>query len=630
MLEKIREGSQGVIAKSILVLVILSFAFAGISSYLGTTTEAPAATVNGEEISKAEFDQAYQNERGRLQQQLGEMFDTLAANDSYLETIKQNALDRLVSQKLLDQTAAKLGLTASDEQIRQAIIAEPAFHVDGVFDNDRYLALLSQLGYQPLAFRNTMRVDLTRRQLINATVGSEFALKGEAKQIAELQGQSRDIRYAIVNSEPFLAGITVTDEQAKEYYDINTTQFIRPEMVSLDYVELNAVDLSNNISVTEDQAQAYYDEHKAQYQTIEKRLPAHILIQFGDDEAKAEVKIKAIKKQLDEGANFTELAKKDSEDTFSGAEGGKLDWYEQGVMDPAFDDAMFALEKGQVSDVVKSDFGFHLIKLLDVQPVKTQSFAEVKTQIIDDLKQNEAQDKFFTLQQSLADTSYEVPDSLDEAAETINAEVKHTALFSRNTIPAELNNPAVIKAAFSDQVLQSGLNSDVIELGDDHVLVLRVNEHKVAGTKSFDEVKLDVITRIKQEQATEAAQVKVDEYAASIKAGKSEVELKTKTKLHRYDRELDSAIVNKAFQMTGSKSESAMSIATVSLAQGSAVVIVDKVNAAEGIDDTVIDSLKLQLTNQYSEQDYRALIAYLKAHAEITYSSNLDEEKGLL
>ncbi|MBE8168418.1 MAG: peptidylprolyl isomerase [Shewanella sp.] len=630
MLEKIREGSQGVIAKSILVLVILSFAFAGISSYLGAPTDVPAATVNGEEISKAEFEQAYQNERGRLQQQLGEMFDTLAANDNYLKTIKQSALDRLVSQKLLDQTAAKLGLTVSDEQVRQAIKAEPAFQVDGVFDNDRYQALLSQLGYQPVAFRNTMRVDLTRRQLINATVGSEFALKSEAKQIAEIQGQSRDIRYAIVNSEPFLAGVTVTDEQAKEYYDTNITQFVRPEMVSLDYVELNAADLSKGVSVTEEQAQAYYDEHKAQYQTIEKRLPAHILVQFGDDEEKAKAKIEAIKKQLDGGADFSELAKKDSEDTFSGEEGGKLDWYEQGVMDPAFDDAMFALEKGQVSDVVKSDFGFHIIKLLDVQPVKTQSFAEVSTQIIDDLKKNEAQDKFYTMQQSLADTSYEVPDSLNEAAEVVNATVKHTGLFSRNTIPAELNNPEVIKAAFSDQVLQSGLNSDVVELGDDHVLVLRVNEHKVAGTKSFAEVKSDVEARIKQEQATDAAQAKADEYAASIKAGKSEVELMTKAKLHRYDREIDSAIVNKAFQMSDSKPESAMSIATVTLAQGSAVVIVDKVNAAEGIDDNVITSLTQQLTNQYSEQDYRALLAYLKAHAEVVYTADLDEEKGLL
>ena len=630
MLEKIREGSQGVIAKSILVLVILSFAFAGISSYLGAPTDVPAATVNGEEISKAEFEQAYQNERGRLQQQLGEMFDTLAANDNYLKTIKQSALDRLVSQKLLDQTAAKLGLTVSDEQVRQAIKAEPAFQVDGVFDNERYQALLNQLGYQPVAFRNTMRVDLTRRQLINATVGSEFALKGEAKQIAEIQGQSRDIRYAIVNSEPFLAGVTVTDEQAKEYYDTNITQFVRPEMVSLDYVELNASDLSKGVSVTEEQAQAYYDEHKAQYQTIEKRLPAHILVQFGDDEEKAKTKIDAIKKQLDGGADFSELAKKDSEDTFSGEEGGKLDWYEQGVMDPAFDDAMFSLEKGQVSDVVKSDFGFHIIKLLDVQPVKTQSFSEVSTQIIDDLKKNEAQDKFYTMQQSLADTSYEVPDSLNEAAEVVNTTVKHTGLFSRNTIPAELNNPEVIKAAFSDQVLQSGLNSDVVELGDDHVLVLRVNEHKVAGTKSFAEVKSDVETRIKQEQATDAAQAKADEYAASIKAGKSEVELITKSKLHRYDREIDSAIVNKAFQMVDSKPESAMSIATVALAQGSAVVIVDKVNAAEGIDDNVITSLTQQLTNQYSEQDYRALLAYLKARAEVVYTADLDEEKGLL
>ncbi|RYV02825.1 peptidylprolyl isomerase [Shewanella sp. OPT22] len=627
MLEKIRDGSQSWVAKSILVLVILSFAFAGISSYLGSSTAVPAATVNGEDISKAELEQAYQSERNRLQQQLGEMFDTLSANDGYLQTVRQQVLDRLVAQKLVDQAAKKLGLTVSDEQVKKAIFTEPAFQTDGKFDNDRYQALLRQLGYQPVAFRNTMRNDMTRRQLIEGTLGSEFALKGEAKQIAELQGQSRDIKYAIVNAEPFKADIKVSDEQAKEYYDTHQDQFIRPEMISVNYVELNSADLAKNVHVTDADAQAYYDEHKAEYQSQEKRLPAHILVQFGDDKAKAKAKIEEIKKEIDSGADFAKLAEKDSEDTFSAKEGGKLDWYEHGVMDPAFDKAMFELKKGQVSGVVESEFGFHLIKLLDVQPSTTIEFAKVKQEIIQDLKKKQADEEYYEQKEQLANTSYEQPDSLTDTAKAVGGEVKHTALFSRNNVPAELNNPEVIKAAFSDQVLQDGMNSEVVDIDDSHSVVLRVNEHKVAGTKTFDEVKSDIVARIAQEKANEKAEAKAKEFAASIKADKSEVELTAKSKLHRFDRELNSAIVTKAFQMPAPKG--VPSVDTVGLADGFAVVVLDKVNTAEGIDDNVIASLQQQLVNQYSNQDYTSLVAYLKAHAEIKYSTDLDEETGL-
>ncbi len=627
MLEKIRDGSQSWVAKSILVLVILSFAFAGISSYLGSSTAIPAATVNGEDISKAELDQSYQSERNRLQQQLGEMFDTLSANEGYLKTVKQGVLDRLIAQKLVDQAAKKLGLTVSDEQVKNAILAETAFQTDGKFDNERYQALLRQLGYQPAAFRNTMRNDMTRRQLIEGTLGSEFALKGEAKQIAELQGQSRDIKYSVVDAEPFKAGIKVSDEQAKEYYDMHQDQFIRPELISVNYVELNSAELAKNVHVTAADAQDYYNEHKSEYQSQEKRLPAHILIPFGDDKAKAKTQIEAIKKELDNGADFAKLAEKDSQDTFSAKEGGKLDWYEQGVMDPAFDKAMFALKKDQVSDVVESEFGYHLIKLLDVQPSTTIEFAKVKQDIINDLKKKQADEEYYEQKEQLANTSYEQPDSLIDTAKAVGGEVKQTALFSRNTVPVELNNPEAIKAAFSDQVLQDGMNSEVVDIDDSHSIVLRVNEHKVAGTKTFDEVKADIVSRIKQDKANEQAEAKAKEYAASIKAGNSEVKLTEKAKLHRFDREVNTGIVTKAFQMPTPKDTP--SIDTVGLADGFAVVVVEKVNAAEGIDDNVIASLQQQLVNQYSNQDYTSLIAYLKAHAEIKYATDLDEETGL-
>lgn len=617
MLEKIRDGSQGVIAKGILVLVILSFAFAGVSSYLGSTSDVPAAEVNGDKITKAELEQAYQSERARMEQQLGEMFAALSADERYLESIKQSVLERLVADKLIDQAAAAMGLRVSDEQIIAAIKSEPAFQTDGKFDNDRYQAILRQLGYQPQTFRSMMRVDMTRRQLTAALVGTEFVLPGEAKQLAELQGQTRDIRYLVVDSAPYLANASVTDEQVKNYYDANQGQFMSPEKVSLEYVELNAADFAKDSKVTEEEAQAYYDEHKTQYVSNEKRLAAHILIGLGSDEAAAKAKAEDLAKQLDNGADFAELAKANSEDTLSAEQGGKLDWFEPGVMDPSFDAALFALQKGQHSAVVKTDFGFHIIKLLDVQPGTTVPFADVKTKIIAQLQEKKAVDQFYSLQSKLADTSYEVPDTLAETAKVVGVEIKTTPLFSRDDVPAALNKPDVVKAAFSDSVMRQGLNSEVIELEPNHVVVIRMKEHHDAGTMPLAEVKADIAERLKQDQANAAARAKAEELMVQVKAGAADVSLIAKAKLGRGAQDLDAAIVTKTFQMP--TPSAAPVVDTVALANGYAVIALDKVNAAESISDELVNALKQRLNAQYSEADYRGLIESLKANAKIHY-----------
>lgn len=616
MLEKIREGSQGVIAKSILVLVILSFAFTGISSYLSSSTEEPAATVNGEKITQPALEQAYQNERARLQQQLGTMFDTLAANDSYMQSVKQNVLERLVADKLLDQSAAALGLRVSDEQIKNAILNEPAFQTDGKFDNDRYQAILRQLGYQAQTFRDMMRTDMTRTQLVRALITSEFVLPNETNYVAELQDQTRDLRYLIVKSQPFLAEAKVTDEQAQSFFDDNSAQFIRPESVSLDYVELDAKQMAKGITVTDEEAKTYYDDNKSQYRTPEKRLAAHILIEKGDDEAASKAKAESIYKQLQAGADFSELAKKDSDDTFSRNEGGKLDWFEQGVMQPAFDKALFSLKKGQYSDVLSTDFGFQIVKLLDVEGGQEVPFSDVETKIKDQLKEKQAVDKFYELQQKLADTSYEVPDTLSEAAKAVGEKVETTASFTRNNVPALFNQPQIVKAIFSSNVLTDGMNSDVLEVEPNHVVVLRAKTHTPAGPLPFSDVKEGIVAQLKQEQANEAARAKAQEVMTAVESKDSKAEFTTKTNVTRNDPDVDNAIVKKAFQMPHSDTES---VDTVALGSGYAVVILDKINAAKPADDAQLKALKEKLASQYSEADYRAIIALLKSQGEVTY-----------
>ncbi|MCL1139106.1 SurA N-terminal domain-containing protein [Shewanella pneumatophori] len=617
MLEKIREGSQGVIAKSILILVILSFAFTGVSSYLGSSTEVAAATVNGEEISNSALEQAYQNERGRLEQQLGDMFATLSADDNYMQSVKQSVLERLVAEKLLDQNAAELGLRVSDEQIKAAILAEPAFQTDGVFDNDRYQAILRQLGYQANTFRDMMRTDMTRRQLVATLVGSEFVLPGEAQYVADLQGQTRDIDYKIIDATPFLAEISVTDEQIQTYYNANLAQFVRPEVVSLDYIELDANELAKDVKITDADAQAYYDEHKANYTQAEKRLAAHILVQLGDDEDAAKAKAEAIYKQLQDGADFAELAKTESEDTFSGEQGGQLDWFEAGVMEPEFDTALFALNKGEYSNVVKTNFGYHIIKAVDIQAGAQASFADVKDKIVAQLQDKQAVDKFYELQQILADTSYEVPDTLAEAAKDLDVEVKTTPEFTRTNAPELFSKPDILKEAFSSNVLLDGMNSDVLEVAPNHVVVIRANSHKAAGTMELADVRNAIANRLKQEQANEAARKQAQEAMTEVEASGVTADYIAKAKLARFDQEIDGAIVNKAFAMAQPAGKA--SVDTVALANGYAVIVLKQVNAADGVDAGLLDALKQRLSSQYSENDYRAVIASLKAKGEVLY-----------
>lgn len=617
MLEKIREGSQGVIAKSILVLVILSFAFTGVSSYLGSSTEAAAATVNGEEISESALEQAYQSERARLEQQLGEMFEALAADDSYLASVKQSVLERLVAEKLLDQSATELGLRVSDEQIRTAIMTEPAFQTDGKFDNDRYQAILRQLGYQANSFRDMMRTDMTRRQLVASLVGSEFVLPSEADYLAGIQGQTRDIRYHVIDATPYIAQAVVSDEDARAFYDANLAQFMSPETLSLEYIELNAKDMANDVVVTDEEAQTYYDENKQQYLKPEKRLAAHILVNLGDDESAAKAKADAIYAKLQAGEDFADLARTESEDTFSGEQGGQLDWFEKGVMEPEFDDVLFSLSNGEYSAVVKTSFGYHIIKLLDLQPGAEAPFEDVKAKILAQLKEKHAIDTYFGLQQTLADVSYEVPDTLSEAAKELGVEVQTTPVFARNSAPAPFDKPDVLKAAFSDSVLLDGMNSDVIEVDANHAMVIRIKSHTAAGTVAFDKVKSGIVQRLQQEQANEVAREQAQELMTAFPS--TEVEFVTKTNAGRFEQDIDGAIINKAFQMA-QPADSAV-VDTVALASGYAVIVLDKVNAAEGIDENMLGALKQRLNAQYSEGSYRALIATLKANSEVVYSS---------
>ncbi len=623
MLENIRENSQGVIAKVILGLVILTFAVAGIGSYTNSV-DTSVAEVNGEKISLRTYEQAYQAQRSRMQQQFGEMFDTLAANPDYMANFRNGVVENLINEKLLDQNAHDLALRVSDARLKEVIRNMPEFQVDGKFDNNRYLAIIQQSGFfQSSDFRDYLRTEIIRRQLTQALVATEFSTPYQVNLQQSLQNQLRDIRFAIIAAAQFKDKVSVSDAEIKTYYQTHHDRFQTQEQVKIDYITLSADDLSNEIQVTEDDINNYYQENIARYTQPEQRRVAHILIEFGDDQAAAKKQAENLLAKLKQGEDFAKLAQEYSADTISGENGGDLDWIEKGAMDEAFDDAAFALkEVGQMSGIVKSSFGFHIIKLTDLKPEQVKPLADIKEELKIKLAKEKAQEKFFELQQQLAQVSFEYPDSLDDAAAAVNAEVKTSNWLTRAGNSAPFDNPKVIDAIFSDVVLTEGLNSDVIEIGDDLAIVVRLNEYQEAKIKPLAEVSEQIKAMLIAEKATQQTQTKANELLAALKSSANVDEILSsvnttfteKPAVSRYGVDVDTAIVKAAFVLPHPE-EGKVSASTAMLANGDLAVV--QVTAVKEGDVKADPNLTQQITAQLAQSAYQNYIETLKAEAKI-------------
>ncbi len=623
MLENIRESSQGLTAKIILGFIILTFAVAGIGSY-SNSVDSSVADVNGEKISQDEFNKAYQAQRNRMAQQFGDMFETLSADPGYMSNFRNGVVDSLINQKLVDQNSETLAIRVADQRIKSTIRNMPEFQVDGVFDNNRYLAMINQAGfYQSSDFRDYLRTEMTRRQITQALVTSEFSLPYQESIFTALQNQQRDIRFATINAEQFKATIELTDEEVNDYYLANQSRFENQEQVKVNYITLDVSDIAKTIVLTDADVEAYYQNNINQYREEEQRRVAHILIEIGDDEADAKARAEALLVKINAGEDFATLAKENSADTFSGENGGDLDWIDAGVMDAAFDEAAFALtDVGSVSDVVKTEFGFHIIKLTDYKTEKVQSLDEVREELVAKAKKEKAQDKFFELQQEVARLSFEFPDSLDDAANAIDATVKTSNWLTRGTNAAPFDVSNVVETAFSDIVVSEQLNSDIVVVSDNLAIVMRLNEYQEASVKALTEVTGQIKAILIAQKASEKAQAVADELLVAFKAGTDITEqltkigatMEVKSSVTRTGSGLDASLAREAFKLAR-PSEGVVSATTVNLSNGNlALLEVQTVKAGEA---KTSPNLPEQLTQQLAQAAYLSYVESLKAGADI-------------
>jgi peptidyl-prolyl cis-trans isomerase D len=628
MLEDIRESSQGLTAKIILGLIILTFAVAGIGSYTNSV-DTSVATVNGEKISQQDFNKAYQAQRNRMAQQFGDMFDTLSNDSNYMANFRQSVLDNLINEKLIDQSAQSLSIRISDARLKDTIRAMPEFQVDGAFDNNRYLAIINQAGfYQSSSFRDYLRIEMTRRQLSQALVATEFNLPYQEKMQQSLQSQTRNIRFATISAKQFEAGIEVSEEEIKTYYQTNQIRFENKEKVKVNFIRLSIDDIAKHIEVSDEDVATYYQDNIASYTQAEQRRVSHILIEFSEGDSESETAAKtqadAVLTRLSQGEDFAALAKELSSDTFSGEKGGDLDFIEPGVMDPTFDEAAFALTTvGDTTELVKTSFGYHVIKLTELQAAVIKSLSEVKDELRIKVSNEKAQEEYYTQTQELARISFEFPDSLEDAASEVNAKVETSSWLSHAGNAAPFDNAKVIEAAFSDIVLQDNMNSDVIEVSDTVSLVLRLNTYQEANVKPITEVEDQIKATLVSQKATDKAQATINELLVQFKAGNDITEQLTKNyasftnkeNIARYSADLDQSITREAFVLPH-PIEGTISASTVALSNGDlALVEVQAVNSSVIIANP---QLSQQQTSQLAQSAYKSYVDSLKVGAKIT------------
>ncbi|MDP9565104.1 MULTISPECIES: peptidylprolyl isomerase [Kosakonia] len=520
MMDNLRAAANHVVLKIILGLIIVSFILTGVGNYLIGGNNNYAAEVNGQEISRSQFENAVTSERNRMAQQLGDQFSELAANENYMKSVRQQVLNRMIDEALLDQYAKKLNLGISDEQVKKAIFSTQAFQANGKFDNNRFNAIVNQMGMSADQYAQALRNQLTSQQLINAVAGTDFMLKGETDELAALVAQQRVVRQAVIDVNALAAKQTASDDEVTSYYDQNKSRFIAPEQFRVSYIKLDATAMQEN--ATDAEIQAYYDQHQDQFTQPQRNRYSVIQTKTEDD-------AKAVLDELNKGADFATVAKAKSTDIISARNGGDMGWLEEGTTPDELKNAGLK-EKGQLSGVIKSSVGFLVARLDDIQPAQVKPLSEVHDELAAKVKQEKALDAWYALQQKVSEAASNDNESLAGAEQAAGAKAVQTGWFSRDTLPEELNFKPVSDAIFNGGLVGQngapGSNSDIITVDGDRAFVLRITDHKAEAIKPLAEVKAQVTDIVKHNKAEQQAKLDAEKLVTELKAGKGDDALK--------------------------------------------------------------------------------------------------------
>ncbi|OOG62212.1 peptidylprolyl isomerase [Rhodanobacter sp. B04] len=633
MLQAMRNKMHGWPSIVLLGVCVFAMSFFGIETYFMSHADSFVAKVGKREISQQDFQRGMNQSRQDLSARLGDKFDPTVFEKP---EVKLQVLDGLINQQLLLQANDEWGMRVADQAVRDYIAQIPVFQVNNQFDPTSYRAWLASQRKTPDMFESEIRSSLAVQLLPDAITDSTIATDAQVDGYLNLLTQRRDLRYFLL-PRPTQVDNTASDEQIEAYYKAHQADYMNPEQVSVTYIEVNGADLKPDSTPSDEDLKKRYEEEKHRFVQPEQRLVSHILINVPanatpDQQKAALAKAEKIAAELNPG-DFAKMAEQDSEDLGSKRQGGDLGWLEKGVTNAAFDSAMFALQKGEISKPILSPDGYHIIWLRDVRSGESKPFDEVRDQLVKEASAADRDREYNDVAGKLSDSTYQNPTSLEPAATALNLPIKSTGLFSRKGGEGLAANPKVIAAAFSDDVLVQGNNSGLIDLGNDHSVVIHVDKHVAAAARPVAEVRTDITKKIIDERVAAAEKKLSDEALARLNKGEAMSavaaamggELKSVSEATRQGSNLPAALLLQAFLLPHPVAGKAQ-FAAVDMKDGSyALLAVDKVQDGDlsKVPPEQRDALRQQMAQVYGAEATHEMLELLRAKTKIKINNSL-------
>ena len=503
MLSAIRNKSKGWVAYLIVGLITVPFALFGIQDYVSRSANNSIATVDGADIDINIYYQELNTQQRNLQQQLGAAY-TQEIDDA----IKQTLLDSMINEKLIENYANSLDIVTLDDEVKSVIELNQAFSVDGEFSQDRYTQLLRLNSYSPAGYELAQSKSLTREQIKRNLSGSAFMSSIQIDQLNDLASQQRQVSYIALNTNNYLDQVSVSKDQISDYFNENRSSFIEGRKVKVDFVELTLDAMDEPESPTNDDLQNLYEDNAELYTNPERRRAQHILVE-------SEELANDLLDQINQGADFAELAKANSEDSSSSEEGGDLGFFEKELMGDEFDEAAFAMNIGDVSDVVATDYGyFHIIKLTDIEAETMQAFNEVEEQLAALYIKNAKEKMLFSSLEEFINLSYE--ESLDMVADQFGLELQSSEYFGNGSIQYDAK---FVASAFSPSVIDDGENSEVMEIDSEKFVVLALSDLQSERERDLSEVEDQIESALKTATAKEVIEGIAERITSALSSG---------------------------------------------------------------------------------------------------------------
>ncbi len=629
MLQKIRDRATGPLAWFIVGIICIPFAFFGIEAFRSDGGTRNVAKVEGQEISEAALQQRYQQRYQQLQQMLGESFRPDMIDPDML---RESVLQGMIQEAVTDAYLSENDYRVADETVLATIRGEEAFQQNGHFSPSLYRDTLARQGMNAVQYEDRVRTFLTDQQLRQAVTNSVIVTDAELASEWAIDRQQRRFTHRIYSAQAVRASIDIEDAAVEERYEERKANLIAPERVRVSYVELDQEAIKQEVEVAPEALQALYDDQKdTRFKVAEERKARHILVRSSEDNARA--KIDAAAERLAAGEDFAEVAKDVSQDPGSKNKGGDLGWVTTGMMVAPFEDALFTLEPGVVSEPVETQFGWHLIEVQDIRPERVRAFdePEVQTELDDMYREREARAKFDALADRLEQISFENPASLDPVSEQLGLEIKTSEWMTRDGGAGIGSSDAVVAAAFSDLVLNSGENSLPLSVGRRQI-VLRIAEHEPERAQTLEEVRADLVEALTREAVIEKLQAMADADREALDGGSTLAELPAEEgaenqqpiTAERGDAAPARVIISTVFNMPVPQEGSA-SYETAMLPNGN-LALIELTQVTDGdwtqASEPEKESTKRRMLAQRANQEYMALQAALRAQADVKVLTN--------